>query len=125
LAAAGAASARGAEAGGAAATELPVEVKDVATDGRLAKINSRVRNSLNETVHGIRYLVKLTPPDAQRVLDSFQREVDLTVEPGRSASVRLDVQSMYFGSGGGTRFYVQAFPVRVGDRDVPPPPDWR
>ena len=97
----------------------------ITTDGRYAKIRGTVQNKYDETVYGVRYMVVLyeggTPP---RVLDTWQREVDTTIEPGQRHALSLDAESMYFGRSAGT-FGVIAVPVRVGDKEMPPPEGWR
>jgi hypothetical protein len=106
---------------------LLVQTTGVVTDGRIAKIRGRVQNLSDKPVEGIRYTVKIVAMngDPQRVLDTFQEEVDTCVAPSESAAMRLDVESMYFGSAGPVGFQVLATPRRLGGRDVEPPPGWR
>lgn len=97
----------------------------IVSDGRIAKIRGTVQNRYDEPVHGIRYMVLMVEAgDDARVLDSWQREVDTELDPGERRMLRLEAESMYFGRSGG-RYVVVAEPVRVGDKDMPPPPGWR
>jgi len=59
-----------------------------------------------------------------RVLDRWQREVDTTIEPGERVMMTLDAESMYFGHAG-ARLGIDAEPVKVGDKEMPPPEGWR
>jgi hypothetical protein len=104
---------------------LSVTTTDVTSDGRIAKVRGKVRSRFKETVDGVRYVVTIhengpTP----RVLDRWQRQVDTRIEPGGTIMMRLDVESMYFGRAGTTRFVIEAFPVALGDETIPPPPGW-
>jgi hypothetical protein len=105
---------------------LRVTTRDVTTDGRIAKVRGRVENKFDEPVYGIRYVVTIyqqgSPP---RVVDRWQHEVDTTLEPGQRSAMRLDIESMYFGSQGPVPFNIDAQPVKVGSRDMPPPEGWR
>jgi hypothetical protein len=105
---------------------LQISTTDVTTDGRFAKIRGLVENKFEQPVHGVRYLVTIyqqgSPP---RVLDRWQQEVDTTLEPGQRVAMRLDVDSMYFGSLGLRPINIEAQPVTVGDKPMPPPEGWR
>ncbi|MGH7786608.1 MAG: hypothetical protein ACRERC_07060 [Candidatus Binatia bacterium] len=108
------------EAGG-----LSVTTTDVTTDGRIAKVRGKVRSRFKETVEGVRYLVTIYEDGAtQKVLDRWQRRVDTRIEPGGTIMMRLDVESMYFGRAGRTRFGIEASPAALGDQPVPPPNGW-
>jgi hypothetical protein len=105
---------------------LQVTTGDVTTDGRIAKVRGSVKNKFDESVYGIRYVVTIyqqgNPP---RVLDRWQYEVDTTLEPGERSAMTLDVESMYFGSMGPVPFNIDAQPMKVGSKDMPPPEEWR
>jgi hypothetical protein len=105
---------------------LLVSTNDVTTDGRIAKVRGTVQNKFDETVHGVRYVVAIyengSPP---RILDRWQHEVSTTIEPGRRVALRLDVESMYFGRLGASPFNIDAQPVKLGDKEMPPPEGWR
>jgi hypothetical protein len=107
-------------------TGLQISTTDVTTDGRIAKVRGMVKNNFSETVHGVRYVVTIyqqgSPP---RVLDRWQQQVDTAIEPGQRVAMRLDVDSMYFGSRGPVPFNIDAQPVAVGDQAVPPPEGWQ
>lgn len=104
---------------------LDVVTTDLLTGGRYLKIRGRVVNPNREPVHGIRYRVVLVHRDSMRVLDSFIEERDDSeLGPGESMALRLDVATMYAGATPGT-FIVEAYPMKLGDRDVPEPEDWR
>jgi hypothetical protein len=110
----------------ASAGGLRVTANDVTTDGRIAKVRGRVENRYTETVHGIRYVVTLYEyGTALRVVDRWQHEVDTTLEPGQRCALSLDVESMYFGRSGRSPFIIDAQPVKLGSRDMPPPEGWR
>ena len=55
--------------------------------------------------------------DDRAAASLLERSLELT------RPLRLDVQSMYFGTGP-TRFFVRAFPVKLGNQEMPPPPPW-
>jgi ankyrin repeat protein len=101
---------------------LVIQLGDQKTDGRVMKIRGKVKNLNAESVHGIRYVVTFYDPTGSRVLDSVQREVDTTIESEGGILLRLDVESMYLS--GGVRFTVNAFPIKVGDRELSPPDGW-
>ena len=105
---------------------LEISTTGVTTDGRFAKIRGLVKNAYPETIHGVRYVVTIyqegSPP---RVLDRWQEQADTTIDPGQRATMRLDVDSMYFGSLGSRPVNIEAQPVLVGDRPMPPPEGWR
>lgn len=104
---------------------LSVTTTDVVTDGRLAKVRGKVRSRFKETVDGIRYVVTIYENGATpKVLDRWQRQVSTRIEPGGTVIMRLDVESMYFGRAGSTRFGIEAFPVALGDQPMPPPAGW-
>jgi len=108
------------EAGG-----LSVTTTDVTTDGRIAKVRGKVRNRFGATVDGMRYVVTIYEDGATpKVLDRWQRRVDTRIEPGGTVMMRLDVESMYFGRAGRTRFGIEAFPVALGDKTMPLPAGW-
>jgi ankyrin repeat protein len=102
---------------------LRVFTTDLTTDGRYIKIRGRIENPFSETVHGVRYRVSLYLPDSTRQLDAFIEERnDTEIAPGDSAALRMDVASMY--AGGRFTFYVEAVPMRLGEREIPEPPQW-
>lgn len=110
----------------ASAGGLRVTTNDVTTDGRVAKVRGRVQNKYDETVYGIRYMVTLYEyGDTLRVVDRWQREVDTTLQPGQGSMMRLDVESMYFGRSGASPFTIEAQPIKLGDKEMPPPEGWR
>lgn len=106
--------------------QLLVSANDITTDGRVARIRGRVENPCEEKVEGVRYVVVLLAGEGDEVreLDSFQFESDVTLDPHQPRMMRLDLQSMYFGSTPG-RFLVAAFPKKIGEREIPPPEGWR
>lgn len=103
---------------------LRIFTTSLTTDGRNIKIRGRVENPYSEAVRGIRYRVSLLQRDTKRVLDTFREERDDTqIQPGESIALRLDIASMYAASEG--YFLVEAMPIRLGERDIPAPPQWR
>lgn len=103
---------------------LRVFTTDLATDGRNIKIRGRIENPHKETVHGVRYRVSLHLANSERLLDAFIEEHDDTEIPaGGSGALRLDLASMY--AGGTFRFYIEALPMRLGEREIPEPPHWK
>jgi hypothetical protein len=107
------------------AGHLQVSTTDVASDGRIAKVRGQVQNKFDQPVAGVRYVVTIYSDGAPpKVLDRWQREVDTTIGPGERKGMSLDVESMYFGRSGSTRFRIDAQPVKLGDQDVPPPEGW-
>jgi hypothetical protein len=105
-------------------TGLQISTTDVTTDGRIAKVRGMVKNNFSETVHGVRYLVTIyqqgSPP---RVVDRWQQQVDTTIEPGQRVAMRLDVDSMYL-SATMVPASIEAEPVILGDKQMPPPEGW-
>ena len=71
---------------------------------------------------GIRFEVILFPADGSRPLATFHYQHETDIEPGEDAPLRLDVESMYLGSD--TRVLIRALPVKVGSRELSPPPGW-
>lgn len=103
---------------------LRVSTNDVTTDGRHIKIRGRIENGYSEPVEGIRYLVGFFGDGEQpTLLGTYQHEVDTTLEPGDSKLMVINAESMYLG--GGRRFDISATPIKLGGRDVPPPPEWK
>ncbi len=104
---------------------LQISTTDVTTDGRLAKIRGMVRNNFSETVHGVRYVVTIyeqgSPP---RVVDRWQDEKGTTIDPGERVTFWLEMESMY-ASATGVPFNIEAQPVILGDKEMPPPEGWR
>jgi hypothetical protein len=102
---------------------LVVTVGDVTTDGRVAKIRGKVENRYAEPVEGVRYVVEIyAVGESLRMLGTYQREVDTSLEPGEDKLVVIDAESMYLQPH--NRFRVVATPVKVGGREIPPPPGW-
>jgi ankyrin repeat protein len=103
---------------------LRIFTTDLTTDGRNIKIRGRVENPHSETVRGIRYRVVLMHRDTKRVLDEFFEEDEETeLAPGESSALRLDIASMYAATQGS--FQVEAVPIRLNEREIPNPPQWR
>lgn len=103
---------------------LEVFTSSVVTDGRHLKIRGKVSNPTAETVRGVRYRVAILSPDRSRILDTFNEERDDTViEAADSIALRLDVATTY--ASGPASFVVEAFPMRLGDRELPEPPPLR
>jgi hypothetical protein len=106
---------------------LRIRTTDVQVTGQVAKVRGEVKNTYDQPVQGIRYLVKLweTTGDEPRLLDTYQHEVDTTVAPGESKMMRLDVESIYLERTGTTRFTVEAIPKKLGGHELPPPQGWK
>jgi hypothetical protein len=100
---------------------LEVFTSSLATDGRHLKIRGQVTNPTDEIVRGVLYRVAVLSPDRSRILDTFREERDDTViEAQGSIALRLDVATTY--AGGPALFVVEAFPIQLGDRQLPEPP---
>ncbi len=97
------------------APPLDVQTSSLQTDGRVAKIRATVRNPYDKAALGIVYFVAIANND--KILEVVRRDSTGRIGPGGRIIARLDVESMYWGSGGVT-FQVFAFPTRMGDRDV-------
>jgi hypothetical protein len=108
------------------ALALEVAVTDQTTSGRVMALRAMVTNPHAETVEGVRVqLVFLAPgEDEMKVLEMQQTEMASTIRPGGSAPLSWDVDSLYLGTGVG-RFALAAYPKRLGDRDLPPPDNWK
>jgi hypothetical protein len=88
----------------------------------MAKIRGKVLNRHSQRVVGIRYEVILMASEESKPRDTLRYQTDMTIEAGRDAPLKLDVASMYFGSD--MRVVIRALPVKVGNRELPPPPGW-
>ncbi|MBI1815733.1 MAG: hypothetical protein HYR72_12190 [Deltaproteobacteria bacterium] len=80
-------------------------------------------NRHSQRVVGIRYEVILMASEESKPRDTLRYRTDTTIEAGKDAPLKLDVESMYFGSD--TRVLIRALPAKVGDRELPLPPGWR
>lgn len=89
----------------------------------MAKIRGKVLNRHSQRVVGIRYEVILMASEESKPRDTLRYRTDTTIEAGKDAPLKLDVESMYFGSD--TRVLIRALPAKVGDRELPLPPGWR
>jgi ankyrin repeat protein len=98
---------------------LLVFATDVMTDGRVAKIRGRVKNTYGERVQGVYYVVTLIASGATRPLETRQYETSTSIDPGQDAPLRLDIESMYLGSE--PTIVVGAFPAKLGNQDLSPP----
>jgi hypothetical protein len=97
---------------------------DLTSDGRFAKVRGRVTNARSEEVDGIRYIVRVeTRGDDPRTLDQFQFETGDRLAPGGDTMMRLDVESMYFGTA--NQLSIIALPKKLGGRPVTVPEDWQ
>jgi hypothetical protein len=103
--------------------ELQVFTTDLKTDGRVMKLRGLVRNPYPEPADGIRLLFQIFPAEGGRQLDQFQRVMDVQIAPAERTALRWDMDSMY--AAGRFRFVLQAFAVKLGEKQIPPPPDWR
>jgi hypothetical protein len=106
---------------------LKVFMNDQTTSGRLMTMRGIIVNPHAEVVTGVRVqLVFLAPTAAEekwKVLEIQQKELGATIAPGESTLLSWDVESMYLGSNG--RFLVAAYPARLGDKEMPPPDQWK
>lgn len=108
------------------ASPLRVTTTDIAGDGRTMRIRGMVENTASARVEGIRYLVLfLSDGQPPRVLDTYQREVDTTLDPGERKGVALDAESDYNARVGFNPAAIIATPVRLGGQPVPPPAQWK
>ena len=110
----------GSEEGAARNLKLDIFTTSVLTDGQTAHIRGRVKNRLPSRVEGIRFVVTIYPPDSLQPLDAIRTEAATVLEPNAEAPLRLDLQSLYFGSSR-FRFTILAVPVKLGGQEVPPP----
>lgn len=97
------------------APPLDVQAPSLQTDGRVAKIRATVRNPYDEAALGIVYFIAIANND--KILEVVRRDSTGRIGPGGRIIARLDVESMYWGSGS-IFFQVFAFPTRMGNRDV-------
>ena len=103
---------------------LQITTTDVTSDGRYARFRGTVTNHFDQRVEGVRYVVTIVG-DNGKPLDTMQYEFETDIEPGRSRALKLDVESMYLGRTGRVPIMIDAAPVRVGGKDVPPPQGWK
>ncbi len=109
-----------ADARAAQKPSLDVFTTSLLTDGQTAHIRGRVKNPSPLRVEGIRYVVTVYPPDSLQPLDTIRTETGTVLEPNAEAPLRLDPQSVYFGSSR-FRFSILAVPVKLGGQEMPPP----
>lgn len=108
------------------ASPLRVSTTDIAGDGRYMRIRGTVENIGSERVEGVRYLVLfLSDGQPPRILDTFQKESEVTLDPGERKGVSLDAESEYNGRTGFNPAAIIATPVKLGGKAVPPPPQWK
>jgi hypothetical protein len=108
------------------ASPLRVSTTDIAGDGRFMRIRGTVENTGSERVEGVRYLVLfLSDGQPPRILDTYQKETDVTLDPGERKGVSLDAESEYNGRTGFNPAAILATPVKQGGKAVPPPPQWK
>lgn len=96
------------------------------TDGRVVHLRGRIHNPLPEPVHGVWLLFRAYARQGvnnPRELDVVQREMDVSIPSDGTVALRWDLESMYLMGAGG--FNVEAYPQRIGDRELSPPPDWK
>jgi len=95
------------------------------SDGRLMRVRGSVRNSLGETVTGVRVVLRIYSRDGDDALERerFQKDLDVTLARGETAGLRWDVESLYVGAPG-FDYQVLAYPKRIGTQEVRPPPGW-
>lgn len=109
--------------------QLQVFVTDQTTDGRNIHLRGSIRNPYPDPVDGVRvmFLMVTTPDPGQepRELDRAQKVLSVRLASGERTILRLDLQSMYAGQAGRTRFALVAFAIKRGDQELPPPPDWK
>ena len=107
--------------------QLQVFVTSQLTDGRNIMLRGLVRNPYPEKVDGVRVIFRvLSVPGADaRELDRVQRVLDDHLESAAQTAIRLDLQTMYAGQSGMSGFTLEAFAIKRGGQDVPPPPGWK
>jgi hypothetical protein len=107
--------------------QLPVFITSQGTDGRNILLRGLIFNPYPEPVEGLRIVFRIlpTPSLEARELDRFQKVTDDQIASRAQTSLRWDVQTMYAGQGGMSGFTLQAFAVKRGGKELPPPPNWR
>lgn len=104
---------------------LRIHVTDQTTDGRVMLMRGKLSNPHPEPVQGVRLILVMVTPrgdDKYRITDVQRKELGSTIPPGKSVMFRWDVESQ--SNAGPGRFSLLAVPVRLGDRDIPPPAEW-
>lgn len=108
------------------ASPLRITTTDIAGDGRTMRIRGTVENTGAEPVEGIRYLVLfLSDGQPPRVLGTYQKEVDTSLDPGERKGVSLDAESEYNGRTGFNPAAIIVTPVKQGGKAVAPPAQWK
>ena len=105
---------------------IEVLTTGIMTDGRNLMVRGKLRNPMPETVDGVRLLFKIYQAgvgSSGEPLETIQQEKDIAIDGGDTAALRMDVQTMY--AGGASSYRVEAYAIKVGDHEIPPPPDWR
>ena len=105
---------------------LQVIATDQTSSGEVMMFRGELRNPLYEKVTGARLIVHVVtlPSQGTKELDTKQKEMSATIPSGGSIPLRWDIESMYWGSSP-MGFRIEAYPKKVGDRVIPPPPGWR
>jgi hypothetical protein len=108
----------------AVADGLTISTTDVSTDGRFAKVRGRVTNPHSQAVEGIRYRVRIEARgERPRMLDRVHFDSSQRLEPGETAAMRLDVESMYLGTA--HQLSIIALPTTLDGQPVPVPDGWQ
>lgn len=105
---------------------LRVTIRKAVADGRKIRISGVVENRYDQPVEGVRYTVLLVAPgDPPRVVDTIRQEsADTILDPGEDRAMRIEIENPIHASSSGG-FDIGAAPMRLGGRDVPPPPAWK
>jgi hypothetical protein len=109
-----------------ASGRLQVFTTSLLTDGRNLKVRGKLRNPMPEAVDGVRLIFRIYgggPGTTAKPLETVQKEKSIRIKAGETTALRWDVQTMY-ASGQGS-FSIEAYAMRIGNRDIPPPPGWR
>jgi len=106
--------------------QLQVFTTDLSSDGRIMKLRGLVGNPYPDPVDGVRVMFQMFPPDESsdsRQLTQLQKTMDVQISPEGRTALRWDIETMY--AAGVGRFLLQAFAIKLGEKQIPPPPGWK
>jgi hypothetical protein len=105
---------------------LKVSTRKTTIDGQRLRILGSVVNRYDKPVDGVRYVVEMVIPGAPpRIIDTAQQEnTDLKLEPGQVHRIRIELERPVYSSTTGM-FSVEAAPIKLDGKPMPPPAGWK
>ena len=105
---------------------LRVSLRKTTVEGNRLRISASLVNRYDKPVDGVRYVVEMVIPGAPpRIIDTAQQDnTDMKLEPGQVQSIRIDLEKPVYSSTTGM-FTVEAAPIKLDGKAMPPPSGWR